>query len=245
MNINLTDKEKMKGEIQDHFEGKKQEEFGKTLFEKLSEVYKTQFPGTGLTPKFPDLHNAAAEEAVKSLDAEALKDAFDSGKIAAIKQEIDAGRAGIKTMCTASEIYMPQTYGFLKAHTTSEFKRVMMIHKFLGLWLESPTIGELGRNEPEVKKYFRTYLHLLENRGIEQDKQFNYKPEEFLFLDKEGDNKFSRELQRVLDEDEDKEKYNDHLTTANVARPKKGQIHTDAATLEIKFFNGTKWETIR
>lgn len=243
------EKEKMKGEIQDHFEGKKQEEFGKTLFEKLSEVYKTQFPGTGLTPKFPDLHNAAAEEAVKSLDAEVLKNASDDIKILAIKQDIDLGKAGIKTMCTASEIYMPQTYRFLETYTTSEFKRVMLVHKYLGIWLEFPTIGELGRNEPEVKKYFRTYLHLLEDRGVEQDKQFHYEEREFLFLEKEGDNKFPRELQRVLDEDEEKENYNEipevqtlELTVSSL--PASGAMTIDSLSMEIKFFNGTKWETI-
>jgi hypothetical protein len=253
--MSTTSLEKMKEELRDHFEEKKKEEFGRSLFEKFSDLYKQHLDPLTITPvqKFPDLReevtNAAAEEEIKSLEAEILKDASDDIKITAIKQDIEAERAGIRTMCEASKIYMPQTYRFLEAYTASEFKRVMLVHKYLGIWLEFPTIGELGRNDPEVKKYFKTYLHLLEDRGIEQDKQFHYKPEEFLFLNKDGDNKLPHQLQRVLDEDEEHENYNEPLEIQTLeltvsSLPASGAMTIDALTMEMKIFNGTKWETI-
>ena len=196
-------------------------------------------------------------------NGEILKDASDDIKILAIKQDIDLGKAGIKTMCQASEIYMPQTYRFLEAYTSSEFKRVMLVHKYLGIWLEFPTMGELGRNDPEVKKYFRTYLHLLEDRGVEQDKQFHYEPDDLLFLNKEGDHKLSRELQRVLAGDEENETYNgaapslsfkndpntgiqisESLELSVSTLPASGAMTIDTLTLEIKMFDGDKWREI-
>ena len=206
LNLTYEKREKMKEELQDHFEGKKKKEFGINIFQAISKAYSQQFPGGAPPPKFPDLHNATAEEAVKSLDAEILKNASDDVILTTIKQDIDAGRAGIKEIWEATRIYMPKTYGFLEDYTQDEFKRISLIRSFLGLWLPWPTVGEEER--AKAKKYFKTYLHLLEDRGTEQDKHFHHFPLK-AFKAKDKDERIPDVLQRVLDKDEEDEKYNE------------------------------------
>jgi hypothetical protein len=262
LNLTYEKRKKVKKEIQDRVQGKKKSNFGKEIFKAMQKAWSQEYLEEEATTT--NIADAAGEELTKSLDREILENASDDIKIAAIKQDIEAGREGIKGIWAAVGIYMPQTHGFLENYTESEFKRVMLVHKFLGHWMEFPTIGQLGNKTEEAKKYFKTYLHLLEDRGVEQDKHFHYTPLKTVWTKDEEEN-IPRQLRRVLDEDEEGEKYNElgeydayiqrfepaiyseqmEISVSAASVPAvSGQININYPTLEIQVFDGTKWDVV-
>jgi len=127
-----------------------------------------------------------------------------------IKKNIKNGGLKIKLVCRAIELLMPKYYEYLEALTTSEFKRVLVTHEVLGQWGKFPTITEMETYHPSSIIYFSTFLTLLEDRGVEQEKYIiwtkTWIPQ---VLETEPLSTLSSAFERILREDEKNEKFNE------------------------------------
>ena len=157
-----------------------------------------------------------------------------------IKKNIKNGGLKIKLVCRAIELLMPRYYEYLKTLTTSEFKRVLVTHHLLGQWREFPTIQEMEIYHSSSITYFSTFLTLLEDRGIEQEKYMTWtKPwiPEVL-----GGKDIPRAFERILREDEKNEKFNiGGLTSLNAEA---GSLFLDSGTGKMKVYDGKSWQSL-
>ncbi len=106
----------------------------------------------------------------------------------------------IRSTCKAIELHMPKYYNYLKDLTISEFKRVQLTHILLGHWQEFPTIQDLETHSTHSKSYFSTFIKLLKDRGVEQEKYFNWENSENSFINILQDKPIPRSFGKILEE---------------------------------------------
>jgi len=160
-----------------------------------------------------------------------------------IKENIKNGGLKIKLVCRAIDLLMPKYYKYLKASTTSEFKRVLLTHEVLGQWQKFPTIQEMESYSSKSIAYFSTFLTLLEDRGAEQEKYVTWK--ELWLPDILTKKPISNAFERILREDEKNEKFNENaIVSVASIKTVTGSRAYNYATLKMEVFDGTDWKEI-
>lgn len=154
-----------------------------------------------------------------------------------IKKNIKNGGLKIKLVCRAIDLLMPKYYKYLKALTTSEFKRVLLTHEVIGQWQKFPTIQEMESYSDKSIAYFSTFLTLLEDRGAEQEKYVTWK--ELWLPDILTKKPISNAFERILREDEKNEKFNEANST--ISDTETGRLFFDSSTGKMKVFDGKNW----
>jgi len=157
-----------------------------------------------------------------------------------IKENIKNGGLKIKLVCRAIDLLMPKYYKYLKASTTSEFKRVLLTHEVLGQWQKFPTIQEMETYSGKSIAYFSTFLTLLEDRGAEQEKYVTWK--ELWLPDILTKKPINSAFERILREDEKNEKFNEANST--ISDTERGELFFDCDTGKTRVFDGTDWKEV-
>ena len=142
----------------------------------------------------------------------------------------------IRSTCKAIELHMPKYYNYLKDLTISEFKRVQLTHILLGHWQEFPTIQDLETHSTHSKSYFSTFIKLLKDRGVEQEKYFNWENSENSFINILQDKPIPRSFGKILEEDEKNETFNERVLP--------GALVCNPITFKMEVFDGTDWKEI-
>jgi hypothetical protein len=163
-------------------------------------------------------------------------------EIKLIRKDIELGNMGINSLCRSIELLMPKYYRYLKLLTSNEFKRAQLTHIILDHWQEFPGISDIQTQKPRAKTYFRTFIKLLEDRGVEQDKYFVWREDQIL---ETGNDYVPDRVQKILDEDEKKEKFNeDAIVPRTPTKIVTGTMVCNPHTFEMQVFDGTNWHKV-